>query len=309
MKLYLGTDEGMAAFEGQEESWHPRYLRLQTHKVTAIAASREMLWVGTTHGLWHSSNGGAAWAPLVTGLGECHVRALAVHPHSANTVLVGTEPASIFITRDGGKSWVEAGDVARLRGEKGWSLPYSPAAGCIRGFSLTRDRIYAAAEVGGVLRSDDAGVTWRLMEGDIHPDVHDLAGLHNDPNTIYAATGGGRYRSQNGGVSWDLIGDGYTRAIWIDLERPGVVLAGPARYVGAMGRVERSIDNGDNWMLASDGFDIPMSSMIERFVTAESHVLAVLADGTIHTTKRGVWTWRRLELGLAPVRAAAFSDA
>lgn len=309
MRLYLGTEEGLAAFEGQEAEWRPRYLRLQSHRITAVAARGEVLWVGTTHGVWRSSNGGATWSPAVTGLGERHVRALAIRPQARDTVLVGTEPAAVLITRDGGETWGEAPDVARLRDEHGWSLPYSPAAGCIRGFTLAGDRAYAAAEVGGVLRSDDAGRTWRLLEGDVHPDVHDVAGHHNDPDTVLAATGGGRYRSQDGGESWDLIGDGYTRAIWTDADRPGVVLAGPARYVGAMGRIERSIDGGDNWTLASDGFNVPMSSMVERFADAGSHVLAVIADGTLYTAKRGVWMWRRLELGLPPVRAAAFSAA
>jgi photosystem II stability/assembly factor-like uncharacterized protein len=309
MRLYLGTDEGLAAFEGQEENWRPRYVRLQGHKVTAVDALGETVWVGTTKGVWRSSNGGATWSPAITGLGDHHVRALAIHPSSPQTVLVGTEPAAVLYTRDGGGTWAEAPDVARLRDAHGWSLPYSPAAGCIRGFAFANQRIYAAAEVGGVLCSDDAGRTWRLLEGDVHPDVHDVAGHHSDRDIVYAATGGGRYRSHDGGASWDLIGDGYTRAVWTDPQRPGVVLAAPARYVGAMGRIERSIDGGDSWMLASDGFNIPMNSMIERFRAAGPHVLAVVADGSLYTARRGVWMWRLLDLGLPAVHVAAFDDA
>ena len=309
MNLFLGTDDGLAVFEGQGENWRPRYLRLRARHATAVAANDQILLVGTTDGLWRSYDGGASLAPVRTGLNECHVRALAIHPDTPTTILAGTEPATILLSRDGGDKWSVAPDVVRLRDEQGWSLPYSPAAGCIRGFSFAGDRVYAAAEVGGVLRSDDAGSTWRLLEGDVHPDVHDLSGHSGSPDVIYAATGGGRYRSRNGGRKWELIGDGYTRAVWTDPERQRVVLAGPARYVGAMGRIERSIDDGDTWMLVSDGFKVPMSDMIEKFVGARSRVIALTSDGAVYTARRGVWMWRALELGVPSVHAVAVSGA
>jgi photosystem II stability/assembly factor-like uncharacterized protein len=308
MYLYLGTDEGLAVFEGQEETWHPRYVRLEDHQITAVAVAGRVLWAGTVNGLWRSLDGGPTWWPAITGKELCHVRALAAFPGTENALLVGTEPAAILLTRDTGETWVEAPDVARLRDEHGWSLPYSPAAGCIRGFAVSRNRIYAAAEVGGVLRSDDGGNMWRLMEGRVHPDVHDVVGPDDDPDLVYAATGGGRFRSRDGGEEWALMGDGYTRAVWADPERPETMLAGPARYVGAMGRIERTTDGGDMWALASDGFDIPMSNMIERFVDAGAHVLALTSDGELYAAKRSVWMWRQLDLGLAPVRAVACSE-
>jgi photosystem II stability/assembly factor-like uncharacterized protein len=308
MNLYLGTDNGLAVFEGQEEEWRPRYLRLQGQRVTAVAVRGQTLWAGTTFGLWHSLDEGASWARANPELHEPHVRALDVDPDSSAMLLVGTEPAAIWVSRDGGAAWDEAPDVARLRDEHGWRLPYSPAAGCIRGFTVAGERFYAAAEVGGVLRSDDAGATWRLLAGGVHADVHDLAGYKRDPDTVYAATGGGRYRSRDGGQSWELIGDGYTRAVWVDPDRPEIMLSGPARYVGAMGRVERSNDGGDTWSLAADGFKVPMSDMIERFAAAGPHVLAVTSSGALYTAKRGVWMWHLLDLGLPPVRAAACGE-
>jgi hypothetical protein len=52
-----------------------------------------------------------------------------------------------------------------------------------------------------------------------------------------------------------------------------------------------------------------MPNMIERFVAADSHVLAITSDGMLHTAKCGVWMWRPLDLGVPPVRAAVVSDA
>ena len=308
MKLYIGTDEGLAVFEGQEEEWRPRYVRLEEYQITAVATAGRVLWAGTPSGLWRSLDGGPTWWPSITGKNPCHVRSLAIVAGAHVTTLVGSEPAAIYVSRDNGESWVEAPDVTRLREEHEWALPYSEGAGCIRDFAIVKGRIFAAVEVGGVLLSEDAGETWRLFGGGIDADVHEVIGNRIYPDLLYAATGGGRYRSRTGGEEWEVIGDGYTRSIWADPERPVTILAGPARYVSAMGRVERSTNGGDSWALASDGFDIPMNNMVERFVGVGSHVMAVMSDGDLYVAKRGVWMWRRLELGLAPVRAVTASE-
>jgi photosystem II stability/assembly factor-like uncharacterized protein len=325
MDIYLGTDDGLAVFRGEKEEWRPLYVRLKGQHVTALAVSGAQAWAGTTDGLWRSRDRGATWSPSESGLGVRHVRALSAAPQSpddpgTDRLWAGTEPAAIWLSHDGGETWLEAPDVARLREAHDWSLPYSPAAGCVRGFALgadaapdpetapSMDRLYAAAEVGGVLRSDDAGATWRLLAGGVHADVHDLVTHPALPDWVYAATGGGCYRSRDGGLTWERIAEGYTRAVWLDPDRPETMLVGPARYVGALGRVERSTDGGDTWALASDGFKVPMSDMIERFVSAGSHVLALTSAGELYTAKRGIWMWHPLDLGLSPVRAVAVRE-
>jgi photosystem II stability/assembly factor-like uncharacterized protein len=308
MDLYLGTDDGLAVFEGQQEEWHPRYVRLRGSRITAVAAAGQQVWAGTPGGLWRSRDGGATWSPSNEGLSVRHLRALAVHSGQRDVLLAGAEPASVFVSHDGGETWTEAPSVARLRDAHGWSLPYSPAAGCVRDFVSAGEHLYAAAEVGGVLRSDDVGKVWQLLGGGCHADVHALAWHAAHPERIYAATGGGCYRSRDAGRHWELVGEGYTRAVWVDSDRPEIVLAGPARYVGAMGRVERSSDAGDTWSLASDGLKVPMNAMIESFASAESHVLALTSEGALYTAKRGVWVWHPLSLGLPPVRAVVVSQ-
>jgi photosystem II stability/assembly factor-like uncharacterized protein len=313
MKLYIGTDDGVAVYQGQQEEWRPRYLRLQGHTVTALATRGDQAWAGTLEGLWRSPDGGATWQPADAGLSVRHVRSLALYPGlagDAGLLLAGTEPAAIFASHDAGVTWTESADVARLRDARAWSLPYSPAAGCVRGFASTTGSptLYAAVEVGGVLRSDDAGATWQLLDGGVHPDVHAVAQPPDAPDLVYAATGGGSFRSQDGGQSWDLIGEGYVRAVWIDPDHPQVVLTGPARYVGAMGRIERSGSRGDTWTLASDGLRVPMSDMVENFVGAGSHVLALTSDGALYTARRGLWIWRPLDLGLPSIRAVVVED-
>ena len=102
-------------------------------------------------------------------------------------------------------------------------------------------RIYAAVEVGGVLASEDNGKTWHLVEGSdgkpdldfdsdtlIHPDVHSITVHPSSSDLITAATGGGLYRSTDGGKSWKNIYRCYIRAVWVDPADPQHIIAGPA---------------------------------------------------------------------------------
>ena len=151
---------------------------------------------------------GQTWRAASAGLAHPHVRWLAFHPDISDREFAGTEPAGIFVSHDGAQTWRECPEVAQLRDRHQWMLPYSPEAGCVRGFAFHGDRAYAAVEVGGVLRSDDAGETWRLAEGSdgspdldgppepfVYPDVHSIDVHPSSPDRVFAPTGGGFYRS------------------------------------------------------------------------------------------------------------------
>ena len=128
-------------------------------------------------------------------------------------------------------------------------LPYSPEAGCVRGFAFHGERAYAAVEVGGVLRSDDGGETWRLAEGSdgnpdldgppepfVYPDVHSIDVHPSSPDLVFAPTGGGFYRSIDGGRTWTLLYDCYCRAAWIDpLDASILCWARPMGWNGTVG--------------------------------------------------------------------------
>jgi photosystem II stability/assembly factor-like uncharacterized protein len=117
-------------------------------------------------------------------------------------------------------------------------------------------RAYAAAEVGGLLRSDDGGATWRLADGSsgqtdplpgayINPDVHSVA--VRTPDVVWAPTGGGLYRSDDGGATWARVYDCYCRAVWLDPADAQHAVLGPANFVDRYGRIEETRDGGRTW--------------------------------------------------------------
>jgi photosystem II stability/assembly factor-like uncharacterized protein len=315
--LIVATGHGIVTYERHEHEWHALTHGLDGHNVTSAIAREGVILAGTTSGVFRSDDYGETWHAASSGLHTRHVRWMAFHPGLSDDEFVGTEPAAIFVSHNGGVTWRECPEVAQLRDEHGWMLPYSPEAGCVRGFTFHGNRAYAAVEVGGVLRSDDGGETWRLAEGSdgnpnlagspaslIYPDVHSIAAHPSAPDLVFAPTGGGFYRTRDGGKTWTLLYECYVRAVWLDGEDANHVILGPADGVDSQGRIEESHDGGTTWQVASDGLQVPWRRhMVERFEQVGEELFAVLSNGELLVAPPASLRWKRVLTELEDVHA------
>src|SRR5215203_6965643 len=191
-------------------------------------------------GLFRSVDGGQSWERIEAGLTASTFRFVSAE-------LAGTEPARVYRSVDGGRTWEELEGIKRIPGHEGWYLPYSPRAGAARNVCVSGDRLLVAAEVAGLLRSEDGGRTWvcEPVAGD--EDVHHVTAHPQDPELLYVSLGtaslnqrGGRHggiaRSRDGGQTWEKLETDYTRATLVPPERPDLVLAAvPRRESAAAG--------------------------------------------------------------------------
>ncbi len=307
-KLILATEAGVVVCVERGDSWQESMRGLTDQRVTCVLAQEHKIFAGTRNGVFRSDDEGQTWREASAGLAAPHIRWMANHPDHSDLMLAGTEPANIHISRDAGDSWRPCPEVAELRDRFRWSLPYSPEAGCVRGFAFHGSRLYAAVEVGGVLVSDDNGETWRLAEGSdgkpdlagppepfVYPDVHSLEVHPSSRDLVYAPTGGGFYRSMNGGQTWNLFYDCYCRAVWVDPQDPEHILLGPADGVDRNGRIEESRDGGRTWSMASNGLQVPWRrGMVERFFQMDEELFAVLSNGQLIGASLTTPGWDRI---------------
>jgi photosystem II stability/assembly factor-like uncharacterized protein len=306
--LLLATADGLGVYARAGQAWRALRQALAGREVLCVIAREGVILAGSRQGVWRSDDLGESWREASAGLAQRHVRWLAYHPDVSDFELAGTEPAGIFVSRDGAANWRECPEVGQLRDEHHWFLPYSPAAGCVRGFAFHGRRAYAAVEVGGVLRSDDGAQTWHLAAGSdgnpdldgppeplIYPDLHSIHVHSSSPDRVYAPTGGGFYRSDDGGAHWRLCYDCYCRACWVDPADSEHILLGPADNVERNGRIEASRDGGRTWSPASGGLDVPWPhNMVERFVPDGENLLAVLNNGELLRAQIARWAWQPL---------------
>jgi hypothetical protein len=113
---------------------------------------------------------------------------------------------------------------------------------------------------------------------------------------VYAPTGGGFYRSMDGGKSWDLSYPRcYSRAVWVDAKDSGHLILGPADGVDRNGRIEESQDGGRTWQLAGQNLDTPWAShMVERFEQVGGDLFAVLSNGELFVAPLSSLNWQRV---------------
>lgn len=317
--VYLATESGVWKLEKDENRWSIKERFLEDQRFTSIAVAGNTILAGTRSGIYCSEDGSATWQKPDDATKDLHVRWMAFHDSGRYTAFVGAEPASIYVSTSDNPTWQERPEVSRLRDIHGWYLPYSDGAGCVRGFSFHQQRMYAAVEVGGVLRSDNGGIFWQLVPGSsgnpslgvrqtdgmIHPDVHSIYTHPSSPDLVCAPTGGGFYLSSDGGQSWKLLYDCYCRAAWWDPDDPDHLLLGPAVGVDRQGRVEETHDRGRTWTPASQGMQTPWPRhMVERFLPVNGEILAVLSNGELWSSKISPFEWSQVEIG-GHVNAAA----
>ncbi len=317
--IFVATKDGLIAAQRGDDDWRAADHNLASQNVTCVSVQEGKVLAGTTNGIFHSEDLGRTWRPADVGLSVSHIRWIQYHPDVGGRAFAGTEPAAIFVTDDDAKTWRECPEVARLRDENDWYLPYSPEAGCVRGFAFEGDRGYAAVEQGGVLRSDDTGETWQPVEGCepnpraerpetfVHPDVHSIVALSS--GAVLAPTGGGLYLSGDGGKFWMQLYDCYCRAVWVNPNDEAHLIFGPADSVDTNGRIAESRDGGQTWAAISTGLELPWPDhMVERFVQVENELLAVLSNGHLLAAPLAPLLWRRILPEIDTVNAVAVAS-
>lgn len=322
--LCIATEHGLYIYRKGVQGWEAFVQGLADHVVTSTTCQAGNVLAGTPNGIYHLDiSEGNNWISRNNGLTLLHVRWLKAHPGRPGLILAGTEPAGIFVSQDGGNTWSARPEVARIRDAFKWNLPYSTRAGCVRSFAIHGQRVYAAAEVGGILYSDDYGLNWQLVEGStgrpdqempffshlVHPDVHTIEVHPSCADRVYAATGGGLFISNDGGKAWDKVYFCYCRALWVDSSDPDHILLGTTEGVERKGRIEETRDRGRIWRMAANGLEVPWPKrMVKRFCQAGNELIAALSDGElIHSDLKDL-NWQRFLPEVRGVKALEYFE-
>ncbi len=199
------------------------------------------------------------------------IRVWQIHlPASGGTVYAGVEPAALFRSEDGGRSFDLVTGL--------WDHPdrpqWYPGGSGLALHTILVDpsdetRLHVAVSTGGVYRSDDGGDTWSSRNQGItgviglDPDsefgqcVHKVVRDAADPDTLYLQNHGGVFRTTDRGDKWTPIAKGLPS----DFGFPVVAhphTAGTAYLIpldaeagritpGGKCCVYRTSDGGDSW--------------------------------------------------------------
>jgi hypothetical protein len=185
------------------------------------------VYTGTGGGVFKTTDGGASWSPMNSGLTNTRVQALAIDPVTPATIYAGTYGGGVFKTTDGGANWLPMNSGLTNTNVNALAIdPVIPAT------------IYAGTGYSpyfpsiGVFKSTDGGASWSPMNSGLTgTDVRALAIDPVTTATVYAGTyGDGVFKSTNAGASWSPMNSGLTntivQALAIDPLTPATIYAG-----------------------------------------------------------------------------------
>ena len=169
---------------------------------------------------------------------------------------VGSEPAAIFRSLDGGETWEECAGFRAVPESGGWFFHAETRYSHVRDLRMAPhdpDRLYAGIEVGGVVRSHNGAESWQQSQG-TDPDIHFINLSAAEPQRVYIATASGPYRSDDEGQRWELINDGlqrpYTLHITSAPDEADLVLVSVSSNAGRQNpQLYLSTNGGREWHL------------------------------------------------------------
>ena len=241
------------------------------------ATDRDLVYAGVEDAaLFRSTDGGDSWAELPglrqhdsgpqwqPGAGGMCLHTIVVDPGNPDRIFTAISAAGAFRSDDGGGSWRPIN-----RGLKSGGIPDPDAevGHCVHRITLhpSRPDTLFMQKHWDVMRSDDAGESWREISGDLPSDFGFPVAVHaHEPDTVYVVPitsdshhfppdGKLRvYRSRVGGEEWEPLTDGLPQEnCYVNVLRDAMAvdtLDDCGLYVGTTGgQVYASADSGDSW--------------------------------------------------------------
>jgi photosystem II stability/assembly factor-like uncharacterized protein len=207
----------------------------------------------------HSS--GPAWAP---GAGGLCLHTILIDPSNHQRMFIAISAAGAFRTDDAGQTWRP---INRGLKSEGIPNPEAEVGHCVHRITMhpSRPRVLFMQKHWDIMRTDDAGDSWREVSGNLPTDFGFVIDVHtHEPETIYVVPiksdsehyppdGKLRvYRSRTGGNEWEALTNGLPqRDCYVNVLRDAMSvdsLDPCGVYFGTTGgQVYGSANAGDSW--------------------------------------------------------------
>jgi len=251
-------------------------------------------------------------------------------------VYAGVEPACLFKSKDGGKSWEVNVSMMKQKTRKKWQ----PGAGGLCLHTILQHpkrpkRMHIAISSVGTMRTDDGGESWRFQNKDVLADfqpnkypeygqcVHKLATNPSTPDVIFHQNHCGVYRSDDAGENWiDIRNNLPSRfgfPIAVDANEPGRAYVAPME--GDFSRIPPGghfavwgTDNGGKeWFKLDKGLpSVSYYTVLRDGMVADQEDPCGLYFGTttgqLFASRDQGNNWENLSDGLPPIFSVSVSE-
>jgi photosystem II stability/assembly factor-like uncharacterized protein len=342
--IYVGAAAASPATRGGifrqavgDDRWEPLTTGLpegtQVQAITVHPTEHDVVYLGTWTGLYRSVDRGQRWSRLRLADSPTEVWSVFVHPANPRLLYAGTSPVGVHRSDDGGETWRRLPRAVQPDRVK---MSFACRVMRLAADPTHPDEVYAALEVGGVMRSLDAGESWDDCSADLvklaeRPhlrsriqsdsetegmlDGHALCVSTARPGGVMLAVRMGLFRSDDRGASWHDLEIRrfspltYARDVRVSPHDPRLLYAclSPAAR-SQDGSLYRSADLGESWTRIDHGVKAESTMMAVALHPRDAdQIYGATRSGQVFGTRDGGRTWHesRLPAGVQDVYAIA----
>jgi photosystem II stability/assembly factor-like uncharacterized protein len=223
-------------------------------------------------GVWVSSDNGATWSSLNTGLCQRHISDIEAYgPY----VIANSEFGRLFISPNHGIGWRQVDPLA-----------FNNFA--VRCLAMKGPTLFAGTWGGGIFRSSDYGATWDSINQFLTQRF--IVSISVCDTTLYAGTTSSCFQSRDNGARWISSVSGLKTNDYVH----GVARMGRYVFLAGSDSMFRSSDNGANWTIAGAGV---AANQVWCIAVLGNYVFTGTWGGVFRTADSGA-IWAPMNFGL-----------
>jgi hypothetical protein len=238
-ELFVATMDGIITLRRSGVSWSIAERALPGVHMSSLLVDphRDAVYAGSHGAGIFRRVGRGAWETASAGLQSQNVFSLACAPgDSGLTLYAGTEPAYLYCSHDGARTWDELTALRAIPGREEWNFPAPPHVAHTKHVDVDprdRDTLYVSIEQGALLKSTDGGRSFRRLRFSdpsyaLNDDAHRIVFNPLDPDELYLPGGDGIAHSCDAGETWERVATpsmrvGYPDATFCSPETDGVL--------------------------------------------------------------------------------------
>ncbi|MFH1120268.1 MAG: T9SS type A sorting domain-containing protein [Bacteroidota bacterium] len=271
--LYAGTSEFQGIWKSTDNGDNWVFASMETmnySEISAISGSGTTVLAGTTdgHGVIRSLNNGSTWSEANNGI-DNYGQVSTFHNKGGFT-FVGTK-GGIYKTIDNGINW-----TASNSGINSQNIT-SP------GFATIGSEIFVGTERGGVFKSQDGGNSWIASNNGLPINVWNLGNLYSTSTALFAWD----RVTVDGGNTWEMANNYSPGTAGPDYYAPRWIEHGNAWFAKNNAGVYRSTDDGQNWVLLTNGLPNPNTTLFVQVSSDGTNVFLSTESGVYYSSDNG----------------------
>jgi photosystem II stability/assembly factor-like uncharacterized protein len=303
--LYVATNDYIYKTRDGGKTWENLSKGMSHSRVISMAIDPQFpatVYAGTKgDAIYKSYDGGQRWVSQRAGLDDVTISSVVnqfVFDPGENTHLFVATTMGVFESQNAGETWQK-----RMDGMKEVLMVVTLAMDPVRATHL-----YAGTS-GGVYKTVNRGAGWeKVNNGLVPPDLLKSSRAlgvtvmqidPSNPDTVYAATLNGIYKTTDGAQSWKRIAeslpDQMISAMVLDRSAPNTI------YVASRKGIHKSQDGGVSWKELNDGLSsLNVRSLVQSMTDPNVWYVGTNGSG-LYRSENGGNIW----IAMPPIKAAA----